>query len=383
MNNDDAGQTKISSLFNSEVPGKAMGSTANLEAAGPDAGTHQMGTGDSMPGNNVSQIGGQGSDAMNPFTSELKSDMTSQLSMDMSTFSQFFKNSGEGSQMKKVALLGALIAIAVGAVVMFNPFASSPTDDAQDIAVVEDDETDEDSSSDYDDDYESDADDLASDSDEEEFDADAGGSDYGEDSSGEDEYSDDGLSSDEGLAASGGEGAPQITSPLDGQARNYDETSADALFEWSGEPGGTIYFSRNAQMDPIERKASVAGNSFKLAHPWPGTWYWRVENAQGQSAVSSFVVDAPVRRQVVLGALPQPLSGSGGTISWQGDGKVARYKVELSQSGWSNPQFRLQTSGTTVTLSNVMAGTYKLRVGAFSEVAGRWEYTQPQDITIE
>ena len=62
---------------------------------------------------------------------------------------------------------------------------------------------------------------------------------------------------------------------------------------------------------------------------------------------------------------------------------MARYKVEVSQSGWANPEYKFQTSGQDVQMRGVQPGAYQLRVGAFSEVSGRWEYSQPVDVTVQ
>ena len=173
--------------------------------------------------------------------------------------------------------------------------------------------------------------------------------------------------------------------PPNGASRSYDETSEYADFSWGGSPGGFIYFSRNRSMQPAEKMARVSGNSYRLRHPWPGTWYWKVQNGAGGSEVASFRVSPAIRRNV---ALNQPqgggvLSGNGGMVSWSGDSKVARYKVEISGSGWANPDYKFQTSGSDLQLQNVAAGSYQMRVGAFSEVSGRWEFTQPVDVVVE
>jgi hypothetical protein len=179
--------------------------------------------------------------------------------------------------------------------------------------------------------------------------------------------------------------APATTSPTNGQARLYDETSSDAEFTWGGSPGGYISFSRTADMRATVRRTKVEGNSYVFRHPWPGTWYWQVENDAGKSAVESFSVAAPVRRNIAVSS-PQAgatLPGNGGLVSWNSDEHVSRYKVELSTGDWANPAHRQQTVGTDLQLSGVAPGTYQMRVGAWSDVAGRWEYTAPMAVTIQ
>ena len=67
-------------------------------------------------------------------------------------------------------------------------------------------------------------------------------------------------------------------------------------------------------MRPIEKFATVSGNTYRLRHPWPGTWYWQVVNAAAATEVYKFVVEPPLRRNL---AVSQPqmgavLSGNGG-----------------------------------------------------------------------
>ena len=179
--------------------------------------------------------------------------------------------------------------------------------------------------------------------------------------------------------------APSALMPENGKTRFYDETSSDAEFSWSGSPGGFITFSRSAEMKSSVRRAKVEGNSYVFRHPWPGTWYWQVENGAGKSSIQSFSVTAPVRRNIAVSS-PQPgatLPGNGGLVSWNADQSVSRYKVELSSGDWANPVHRQQTVGTDLQLSGVAPGSYQMRVGAWSDVAGRWEYTAPMAVTIQ
>jgi hypothetical protein len=178
---------------------------------------------------------------------------------------------------------------------------------------------------------------------------------------------------------------PAALNPPSGSSRSYDETSEYAEFSWEGSPGGYIYFSRNPNLEPVEKRVMVDGNNYRLRHPWPGTWYWKVQNGAGASEIASFTVDPAVRRNVALNQ-PQSgssLSGNGGLVSWTGDSKVARYKVEISGSGWANPDYKFQTSGNDLQVQGVSVGNYQMRVGAFSEVSGRWEFTQPVDVVVE
>jgi hypothetical protein len=180
-------------------------------------------------------------------------------------------------------------------------------------------------------------------------------------------------------------GSISLTSPENGASLAYDETQGAAMFSWSGGPG-TVVFSRHNSMQPEVMRVKVSGSSYAFHHPWPGQWFWKVESEGGASDVRSFSVAAPIRRNIALSApaAGASLAGSGGVVSWTGDKGVAYYRVELNQSDdWSNPMFKFSSSGSQVQLNGVGAGQYQLRLGAFSEVSGRWEFTQPIAVTIQ
>jgi hypothetical protein len=176
-----------------------------------------------------------------------------------------------------------------------------------------------------------------------------------------------------------------LGAPENGASLAYDETQGSAMFSWNGGPG-TIVFSRHSNMQPEVMRVKVSGSSYAFHHPWPGHWFWKVESEGGASEVRSFNVSAPVKRNVSITApaAGAALAGTGGVVSWQGDKGVAYYRVELNSSDdWSNPQFKFSSSGSQVQLNGVTAGSYNLRVGAFSEVSGRWEYTPSVKVTVQ
>ncbi|MEI6397704.1 MAG: hypothetical protein WCO71_02940 [Pseudomonadota bacterium] len=186
-------------------------------------------------------------------------------------------------------------------------------------------------------------------------------------------------------AAAPAAGAITLTAPEASASLAYDETQGSAMFSWEGGPG-TIVFSRHSSMQPEVMRVKVSGASYSFHHPWPGQWFWKVESDAGGSEVRSFSVSAPVRRNVALTApaVGGTLAGTGGVVSWTGDKGVAYYRVELNQSDdWSNPQFKFSSSGSQAQLNGVAAGQYKMRLGAFSEVSGRWEYSQPTSVTVQ
>jgi hypothetical protein len=177
----------------------------------------------------------------------------------------------------------------------------------------------------------------------------------------------------------------QLTSPESGASMPYDETQGSAQFTWNGGPG-TIVFSRHSSMSPEVMRIKVSGQSYSFHRPWPGQWYWKVETEAGASEVRSFSVQAPVRRNISLTAPTSgaTVAGTGGAVTWTQDSGVAYYRVELNQSDdWSNPQFKFSSSGSQLQLNGVPAGAYNMRLGAFSEVSGRWEYTSPIKVTVQ
>jgi hypothetical protein len=180
-------------------------------------------------------------------------------------------------------------------------------------------------------------------------------------------------------------GSISLSAPENGASLAYDETQGAAMFSWSGGPG-TVVFSRNSSMQPEVMRVKVSSSSYAFHHPWPGQWFWKVDSEGGSSEVRSFSVSAPIRRNIALSepASGASLAGSGGVVSWVGDKGVAYYRVELSQSDdWANPQFKFSSSGSQVQLNGVTPGQYQLRLGAFSEVSGRWEFTQPVAVTVQ
>jgi hypothetical protein len=173
--------------------------------------------------------------------------------------------------------------------------------------------------------------------------------------------------------------------PVDGDIRSYDETAGPAVFSWQG-PATHIIFSRSESMSPTYIRAPVSGSQYEFYHPYPGTWYWQLEGPDGLSEVRRFRVEPAQPRNVMI---QQPtaggtLAGSGGVVTWAGDTKVAFYRVEFSAGGsFAKPDFTLATSGTSVQTQGIAPGAYQMRVGAFSEVSGKWEYTAPVSVTVQ
>lgn len=304
----------------------------------------------------------------NPFSADLREEFTSNFGTNTNAVSQIFKEGGFVSQNRnKYILVGVLGVLLLGGL-LFYVFSGS--DEGSDGKVDEELLGNDDSAKQSEESATEDS--AATESKEEAKPA--------EEAAAQTEQA-----KGQQAAGEGGTGALSLQTPTEGARETYNELSGPFMFTWSGSPGATIIFSRNANMSPEIRRVKVSGSSYAFAHPYPGKWYWKVENASGASEVRSFTVDPPARRNVTL---QQPASGgsiqgNGGAVSWQGDSYVAFYRVELSNSGWANPQYRFATAGTTVNLQGVTAGQYQLRVGAFSEVSGRWEYTQPVAVTVQ
>ena len=335
----------------------------------------------------------------NPFTGDLKGEFSSDFGTNTNAVSQMFKGEGFGGDRKRTILLavGGLVVVALLAFLLifdegeqgFDDFAVEPQMEQTQAGQQEDavDQQDDDQMAQG---QEGALDETALD-----------GASEGEGS--EDALSDaeggegvdglgspDGLGSSEGLASensfSGG-GAITINSPFDGATLTYDETRGPATFNWEGN-ADRIVFSRSSSMTPIVRSRNVSGKqSYRYLHPHSGKWFWRLENAEGSTSVQSFTIAAPVRRNFPITS-PQEggqIAGEGGVISWQGDTKVARYSVQLiSQGGsWATPLHQFGTSGNSVALSGVTGGTYDIRVGAFSEIAGRWEWQVIRGVVVQ
>ena len=191
----------------------------------------------------------------------------------------------------------------------------------------------------------------------------------------------EGIAGEEGFAM----GGVSLVLPVDGQSRSYDETMGMALFQWDGE-AEYIAFARNSSFVNALRLRVAGINSYGFGNPYPGRWYWRMEDA-GKNPLSdahSFYVAEAVRRNLVLS---EPASGgslsSGSAVVWSGDEKISFYRVEIASGSFANPNYRFSTVGTSLQLNNVDTGAYRLRVGAFSEVSGRWEYTEPIPVNIQ
>jgi len=320
----------------------------------------------------------------NPFTADLKGEFTSNFGTNTNAVSQIFKEGGFVNQDRTKKLIIGGVVIAVLAILLFVLWPSGDDDsvatDESDEMIADDEMTGEES----DEVADEESDEVASDEESEDVTA-------GEKSAGQgfqSEASNMGSSSvgssyvPSSFAASSG--SITLTEPADGSSLNYDESQGAASFSWSG-GGGWIVFSRNASMNPVSLKVPVSGNSYSFQHPWPGKWFWKVQNKSGSTEVRSFTVASPVRRNIQISE-PQAngaVAGSGGTISWQGDSKVARYRVEFSTGDWANPPYRFSSSGNSVMTNGVPPGQYMMRLGAFSEVSGRWEFTSPVSVSVQ
>ncbi|HYX36696.1 MAG TPA: hypothetical protein VE954_26600 [Oligoflexus sp.] len=300
----------------------------------------------------------------NPFTGELKGEFSSDFGTNTNAVSQIFKSGGFASENKTKLILGAVAAIGILGAAYF--FMSEPSED--EVTTAEE-ATDEEGMG-------------------EEGMAEMG--DKPEDGAKPAEQAAPMEAAkpvaDAGAAATS-TGAITLTSPPDGAAQSYDETQGTADFQWEG-PADQITFSRNQTMNPAVKVVTLNGAStYSFENPYPGTWYWQVKNSSGASDVRSFKISAPARRSFPVS---QPtsggsISGNGGVVSWQAGEKIARYSVEFTPAGQSfaAPAHRFGASGTSVAIQGVSPGSYDVRVGAFSEVAGRWEWQVIKSVTVQ
>lgn len=188
-------------------------------------------------------------------------------------------------------------------------------------------------------------------------------------------------------ATMGQSGSISVSSPIGGAEAGYDESMAAPKFSWQGN-ADRIMFSRSSSMRPVYRWADVQGrNSYQFQGVFPGNWYWQLQGPDGMSEIKSFTISPPSRRQISI-IEPQSgaaLSGNGGFVAWSSADKVARYQVQFKtpDMSWANPTYRYGTVGTKVAVSGIAPGTYDMRVGAFSEVAGRWEWHVMKGIAVQ
>lgn len=293
----------------------------------------------------------------NPFTGELKGEFSSDFGTNTNAVSQIFKGGGFASENKtRLILVGvALVAILGFAYWYFAEPSETPE--------VAEEATEEGAS----DEEAADKTDKAAEE--------------------TPKTAEEAKPAETSAAAAGSAGAITVSSPAEGAAQSYDETSGPAEFVWEG-PADQIVFSRSQTMQPVVKEVKLNGaSSYSFENPYPGTWYWQVKNASGASEVRSFKIASPARRSfpVTQPASGGSLAGTGGVVSWQAGEKIARYSVELAPAGQSfaNPSYRFGASGTSVALQGVSPGSYDLRVGAFSEVAGRWEWQVIKNVTVQ
>ena len=349
------------------------------------------------PQSNVAFNTGTGPDTQastNPFTGDLKGEFSSDFGTNTNAVSQIFKSGGFNSENRtKYIAIGLIVLLAFGALAYFlsspseDPFADDFAGDdgglPADAADIGDDNI-----ADLDDDDFGMDDELGDDLDDGAMDGDTMADTPVDDMAGADmgvdEMADAGAMA-EGMPASTGSFA--LINPPDGAKRPYDETASAADFSWEG-AADRILFSRNSSMRPLSKSIALNGaTSFSFDNPYPGTWYWQVENAEGVSETRMFRISAPDKRSFPISA-PQDggaIAGNGGVVSWQAGDRIARYAVEAVSAGasWSAPAFRLGTSGTSVALQGVGPGSYDFRVGAFSEVSGRWEWQYIRNVTVQ
>lgn len=303
----------------------------------------------------------------NPFTGDLKGEFSSDFGTNTNAVSQIFKSSGFSSENRtKYIAIGMLLLLALGGIAYFmtgedsaDPFGDDFATDGFDDPLLED-----------------------------EFAEDLAGDPMAPAEEGmapmEEGMMEQDMAPAESMMATGN---IVLLAPENGARQTYDETTGPAEFSWEG-PADRIVFSRSSSMQPVTMAINLGGAmSYALENPYPGTWYWQVENASGASEVRSFRIMPPERRNFPV-TQPTPgsaVSGNGGVVAWQAGEKIARYSVEIVPAGQSfaSPQYRFGTSGTSVSLNGVAPGSYDFRVGAFSEVAGRWEWQVIRNVTVQ
>ena len=336
------------------------------------------------PNNNNAFTENTNATQTNPFTGDLKGEFTSDFGTNTNAVSQMFKGGGPGGDKRKtlIVALGGVVLLALLVLLMTTEEESGFDDFSTQMDQGQEELAQEELGQDEDQELAQDQEDELADQEEGSEDALAEGDAEGE-AVGEVDGEVDGEVGEmaEGTMAEGSEmvttGSITVNQPFEGASLPYDETQGPATFSWSGE-ADRIVFARNSSMSPIIRSVNVTGRqSYRYLHPHPGTFYWRLENAEGGTPAQSFTIMPPIRRNVVVS---QPTAGGSlgvdGVVAWQPDSKIAFYKVQLTSSGgsWSVPAHSFSTSGSSIQLQGVSEGVYDFRVGAFSEVAGRFEW---------
>ena len=178
---------------------------------------------------------------------------------------------------------------------------------------------------------------------------------------------------------------PSLQGPQDGVRRHYDLSSQEAYLQWEG-TASWVEFSKQPHMSSIFLKRPVKGQRHPLPRLAPGLWFWRVRGGAGSSQVRSFEILPPRPLELALQE-PSPgalLSKQGALVRWKGDRKATQYRVELARDGhWHQPELRLVSAGTQLLLEALEAGDYQLRLGAFSQISGRWEYLDPISVKVQ
>jgi hypothetical protein len=329
----------------------------------------------------------------NPFTGDLKGEFSSDFGTNTNAVSQIFKSSGFSSENRtKYIAIGAVLVLALAGVAYYMTSSESSDPFADDFAeegMMDDSLMDDEFGGPMDmgDGAPADGADPMAEPAGGDGMAEMDGAQPKDQGGAMDQGMDQGMGEMADPAAQGGGGAIALLTPQNGARQAYDETTGPAEFTWEG-PADRIVFARSASMAPVVRSVRLNGaTSYTFENPYPGTWYWQVENASGVSEVRSFRIEAPQRRNFPV-AQPTPggtVAGNGGVVSWQAGDKIARYAVEMVPAGQSfaAPQYRYGTSGTSVSLQGVSPGSYDIRVGAFSEVAGRWEWQIIRNVTVQ
>lgn len=342
-------------------------------------------------------------DQTNPFTGDLKGEFTSEFGTNTNAVSQIFNNNGFNSQSRTKMVVGivALVSLLAGG---FFYIQSQDSETQQEDTVLDPQEIGEEDIAEGDDELqqeqleaengkatEADADAAktpAADTAATTAEADSASEMIATETAPRARSSARSSSQSFGSTASMGQsGSISVASPIGGADASYNESMAAPRFTWQGN-ADKIMFSRSASMRPVYRWADVTGrNSYEFQGVFPGNWYWQLQGPDGMSDIKSFTISPPSRRQISI-IEPQSgaaLSGNGGFVAWSSADKVARYQVQFKtpDMSWANPTYRYGTVGTKVAVSGIAPGTYDMRVGAFSEVSGRWEWHVMKGIAIQ
>jgi hypothetical protein len=215
---------------------------------------------------------------------------------------------------------------------------------------------------------------------------------------------------DEAVVDTGSEAAPAITAPVappavaeEGLVANDTAAAGDEVTEeveaqtsvagstsytYNEKDGGPVVSAKDGAVVEVSRKSdfsvlyvagSAKGGKFRIPNPPPGEIFWR---EQGSAVANKITVIAPQNLALNFSA-PASLAAND-SLSWKADGDVAYFRVEFAaEPTFTNVTNVFATAKTSVSLKDMGAGNYHVRLAGFNTAAGRWEYSKPSAVEVK